>query len=70
MSDRTYKLVEVVGTSTEGTDAAIGNAIAIAAKSVRNIDWFEVVESRGHVRDGKVAYFQVTLKIGFRLDDD
>lgn len=69
MKDRTYKLVEVVGTSSEGTDMAIRNAIATAAKSVRNIDWFEVVESRGHVKDGKVAHFQVTLKIGFRLED-
>ena len=70
MSDRVYKLVEVVGTSSTGTDDAIRNAIATAAKTLRHIDWFEVVETRGHVVDGKVAHFQVTLKIGFRLDND
>lgn len=70
MSDRVYKLVEIVGTSNEGSDAAIRNAIETAAKSIRHIDWFEVVETRGHVVDGKVAHFQVTLKIGFRLESD
>lgn len=70
MSDHVYKLVEVVGSSAEGTDAAIRNAIETAARSVRHIDWFEVVETRGHVMDGKVAHFQVTLKIGFRLETD
>ncbi|MER2554371.1 MAG: dodecin [Thauera sp.] len=70
MTDRVYKLVEIVGTSNEGSDAAICNAIDTAAKSIRHIDWFEVVETRGHVVDGKVAHFQVTLKIGFRLESD
>lgn len=70
MSDHVYKLVEVVGSSSDGTDAAIRNAIEAAAQSVRHIDWFEVVETRGHVVDGKVAHFQVTLKIGFRLETD
>ncbi|MCV2215962.1 dodecin [Thauera sp. Sel9] len=70
MSDHVYKLVEVVGSSREGTDAAIRNAIETAAQSIRHIDWFEVVETRGHVVDGKIAYFQVTLKIGFRLEAD
>ncbi|MCK6410617.1 dodecin [Thauera sp.] len=70
MTDRVYKLVEIVGTSNEGSDAAIRNAIETAAKSIRHIDWFEVVETRGHVVDGKVAHFQVTLKIGFRLESD
>lgn len=70
MSDHVYKLVEVVGSSAEGTDAAIRNAIETAARSVRHIDWFEVAETRGHVMDGKVAHFQVTLKIGFRLETD
>lgn len=70
MSDHVYKLVEVVGSSREGADAAIRNAIETAAKSIRHIDWFEVVETRGHVVDGQVAHFQVTLKIGFRLESD
>ena len=70
MSDRVYKLVEIVGTSHESTDAAIRNAIETAARTIRHIDWFEVVETRGHVVDGKVAHFQVTLKIGFRLESE
>lgn len=70
MSDHVYKLVEIVGSSREGSDAAIRNAIETAAKSIRHIDWFEVVETRGHVVDGQVAHFQVTLKIGFRLESD
>lgn len=70
MSDRVYKLVEVVGTSSTGTDDAIRNAIETAAKTIRHIDWFEVVETRGHVVGGKVAHFQVALKIGFRLETD
>jgi len=69
MSNRVYKLVELVGTATTGTDDAIRNAIETAAKTLRHIDWFEVVETRGHVADGKVAHFQVTLKVGFRLED-
>ena len=68
MSNHVYKLVEVCGTSAQGTDDAIRNAIETAAKSVRHIDWFEVIDTRGHVADGKVAHFQVTLKIGFRLE--
>lgn len=51
-----------------GSDAAIRNALAKASESIKNIDWFEVVETRGHVQDGKVAHFQVTLKIGFRVN--
>lgn len=68
MSNHVYKLVEIVGTSTSGTDDAIRNAIATAAKTLRRVDWFEVVETRGHVADGQVAHFQVTLKVGFRLE--
>jgi len=68
MSNHVYKLVELVGSSTTGTDDAIRNAIETAAKTLRHIDWFEVVETRGHVADGKVAHFQVTLKVGFRLE--
>lgn len=70
MSSHVYKLVEVVGTSPDGVDAAIRNAVETAARSIRHIDWFEVVETRGHVVDGKVAHFQVTLKIGFRLETE
>lgn len=68
MANHVYKLVELVGSSTVSTDGAIRNAIETAAKTVRNIDWFEVVETRGQVAGGKVAHFQVTLKVGFRLE--
>ena len=68
MSDHVYKLVDIVGSSATSSDDAIRNAIATAAKTLRRIDWFEVVETRGHVADGKVAHFQVTLKVGFRLE--
>lgn len=68
MSSHVYKLLELVGSSPTSTDDAIRNAIATAAKTVRNIDWFEVIEARGHVVDGAVAHFQVTLKVGFRLE--
>ena len=68
MSDHTYKLVEIVGSSTDGSDTAIRNALAKAGETIKHIDWFQVVETRGHVVDGKVAHFQVTLKIGFRVN--
>ena len=68
MPKHVYKLVEVVGTSDVGVDDAIRNAIGTAARTIRHIDWFEVVETRGHVVDGQVAHLQVTLKIGFRLE--
>jgi flavin-binding protein dodecin len=70
MTNHVYKLVDLVGSSTAGTDDAIRNAIETAALTIRNIDWFEVVESRGHVQDGKVAHYQVTLKVGFRIEGD
>ncbi len=69
MSEHTYRLIEVVGSSPTGSDDAIKDAIAAASKTIHNIRWFQVVETRGHVEDGKVAHFQVTLKIGFTLDD-
>jgi dodecin len=69
MSDHVYKLVELVGSSSIGTDDAIQQAITTAAKTLRHIDWFEVVETRGHVAQGKVAHYQVTLKVGFRLSE-
>lgn len=68
MSDHTYKLVEVVGSSPESSDQAIRNAIAKASNSLDHIGWFEVLETRGHVKDGEVAHFQVVIKVGFRLD--
>ena len=69
MANHVYKLVEIVGTSTVGSDDAIRNAIQTAAKTIRRIDWFEVVETRGHVVDGQIEHFQVTLKVGFRVED-
>jgi len=68
MSDHIYKKIELVGSSTKSVEEAIQNAIAKAGKSVRNMRWFEVVETRGQIEDGAVAYYQVTLKIGFTLD--
>lgn len=69
MTDHVYKTIELTGSSTTGTDDAIRNAIAKAAKSVRHMDWFEVMETRGNIRDDRVAYWQVTVKVGFRLED-
>ena len=69
MSAHIYKKVELVGSSTTGTDDAIRNALARAKQSIRNMDWFEVIETRGHIVDGEVAHWQVTLKVGFRLED-
>jgi flavin-binding protein dodecin len=67
MSKHVYKLIELVGSSTTGTDDAIRNAIETAALTLRHIDWFEVLETRGHVVDGRIGHYQVTLKVGFRL---
>lgn len=69
MSYHTYKVIELVGSSTIGSDDAINNAIAKAAKTITHLDWFEVVETRGHIVDGKVAHYQVTLKVGFGIVD-
>ncbi|MGU3437701.1 dodecin [Actinomycetes bacterium M1A6_2h] len=69
MSDNVYRVTEIVGTSTEGTDDAIRKAIARASSTLRELDWFEVVETRGHIENGAVAHFQVTLKVGFKLDE-
>ena len=65
----TYKLTEVVGSSTISSDDAIRNAIATASLSLKNLGWFEVVEHRGHIENGEIAHWQVTVKIGFRLED-
>lgn len=68
MSDNVYAITEVVGSSAKSTDEAIRNAISTAGNKLRNLEWFEVVETRGHVVDAKVAHFQVTLRIGFRYE--
>jgi flavin-binding protein dodecin len=68
MPAHTYKLVELVGSSPTSSDDAIRNAIAKAGASVKHMDWFEVVETRGHIVEAKVAHFQVTLKVGFRIE--
>lgn len=67
MPDRTYKLIELVGVSDESTEHAIRNAIARASETLKGLDWFEVVETRGTIQNGAVAQFQVTLKVGFRI---
>ena len=68
MPTHTYKLVELVGSSPTSSDDAIRNAIAKAGASVKHMDWFQVIETRGHIVDAKVAHFQVTLKVGFRIE--
>ena len=68
MTAHTYKLVELVGSSTTSTDEAIRNAVQKASATVKHIDWFQVIETRGHVESGHVAHFQVTLKVGFRIE--
>ncbi|GAA4482329.1 dodecin family protein [Rhodococcus olei] len=68
MSDHVYSVTEVVGSSSKGIDDAIAQAVTRANETVRNLEWFEVVGTRGHIVDGKVAHVQVTMKVGFRLD--
>lgn len=68
MANHTYSISEIVGTSPDGVDAAVTNAVTQAARTVRNLDWFEVKEIRGHLVDGAVADWQVTVKLGFRLE--
>jgi flavin-binding protein dodecin len=69
MTDHVYKVIELVGSSNKSTDDAIQNAIVRASKTLTHLDWFEVVETRGHIVDGKVGHYQVVLKVGFRLED-
>ena len=69
MSNHVYKLLELTGSSPTSSDDAVLRAIAKASESVRNIQWFQVTETRGQIEDGKVAYWQVTLKVGLRIDD-
>lgn len=69
MTNHVYKTVEITGSSPQGTDEAVRIAIAKASESLHSVHWFQVVDTRGYVEDGQVAYWQVTLKVGFRLDD-
>ena len=68
MPDHVYKTIELVGSSTSSVEDAIRNAVARASESLRNLRWFEVTETRGHIEGGEVAHWQVTLKIGFTLE--
>jgi len=69
MSDHVYKSVEIIGSSPEGLTQAIDRAVAKASETLRHLDWFELTSVRGQIADGKVAHYQATLKIGFRLED-
>jgi len=69
MSDHVYKKVELVGSSKTSVTDAIEGAIARASKTMRNLEWFEVDQIRGHIKDGEVAHYQVVMKVGFRIDD-
>jgi flavin-binding protein dodecin len=69
MQDHVYRVIEIVGTSESGSDDAIRNALGRASATLRNLRWFEVVRTSGHVDNGKVAHFQVTLKVGFTMED-
>jgi flavin-binding protein dodecin len=70
MTNRTYRVTEIVGSSPDGIDQAIRNGLHRAAQTLRHIDWFEVTQVRGQAKDGEVEHFQVGLKLGFRLEDD
>ncbi|MCL3837256.1 dodecin [Aeromicrobium duanguangcaii] len=70
MSNRTYRVTEIVGTSPDGVSEAIDSGIARAAQTLRHLDWFEVVGIRGQIVDSEVEHYQVTMKLGFRLEDD
>jgi len=69
MSEHVYKKLELTGSSTTGIEDAVAIALAKAAKTVRNMHWFEVMETRGHIDGGKIAHWQVTIKVGFTLED-
>ncbi|MDF9715271.1 dodecin domain-containing protein [Nocardioides sp. ChNu-153] len=69
MTSRTYRVTEIVGTSPDGIDQAVRNGINRAGETLRHLDWFEVTQVRGHVKDGQVDHFQVSMKVGFRLED-
>lgn len=69
MSNHTYRVTEIVGTSPDGLDAAVRNGIERASQTLRNLDWFEVTQVRGQIEEGRVAHYQVGLKVGFRLEE-
>ena len=69
MSDATYRVIELTGTSAVGVTEAMQNGVARANKTLRNLDWVEVNNIRGHIADGQIAHFQVSMKVGFRMDD-
>jgi len=69
MNEHVYKKLELTGSSTTGIEDAVATALAKAAKTVRNMHWFEVIETRGHIDGGKIAHWQVTIKVGFTLED-
>jgi flavin-binding protein dodecin len=69
MDEHTYKIIELTGSSADSIEAAIANAIGKASQSLHNLRWFQVMETRGHIESGRVAHYQVTLKVGFTLDD-
>lgn len=68
MSEHIYKKIELVGSSPENIEDAVKNALAKASKTLRNLRWFEIIETRGHLENGKIAHWQVTIKVGFTLD--
>lgn len=70
MTNRTYRVTEIVGTSPDGIEEAIRNAVRRASSTLRHVDWFEVTQVRGQIKDGDVEHFQVGMKIGFRLEDE
>lgn len=70
MTDRTYRVTEIVGTSPESVESAVRNGIRRASQTLRHLDWFEVTQVRGQIKDGTVEHFQVGMKVGFRLEDD
>jgi flavin-binding protein dodecin len=70
MSSHTYRVTEIVGTSPDGVDAAIRSGLKRASETVRNLDWFEVTQIRGHLENGQVEHYQVGMKVGFRIDED
>ncbi len=69
MSDATYRIIEITGSSTEGVQQAIDNGVARANATLRNLDWVEVTTIRGHLEDGSISHYQVTMKIGFRMEE-
>jgi flavin-binding protein dodecin len=69
MDDHVYRVIEIAGSSTKSIDDAIQSAVARASKTLRHLRWFEVIQTRGHLDEGKIQHYQVTLKIGFTIDD-